>query len=304
MKSIVCCSILLYAVPGVSGEALRSDLATKVKKRMKTTIESRNKANTLLLENQSEGARSLTCDCVDCTGGGTDSSGDCGGSKGTCCSTCFCDQCGACSSKDTCNKHNCGSTKAPTETPTKAPTKAPTEMPTEVPTDAPTASYTPELTAKGQQCAAGHAIDIKDECETAIQGATWKGEKPSRNRQYGCYYIERADEVFFNPTPVTKRRVWKHSKGVCKGGDFEATLTYKEAAKKGRNCANGEVVIIESDCKAAANELGKSFKKSVTSKTRPAGCYFKGGKAWFNTITTAYAKGRYGKFTGVCKAGN
>ena len=165
----------------------------------------------------------------------------------------------------------------------------------------------PYLTSKGQQCPAGHAIDIKDECnKEAMESATWKGEKPSRNRQYGCYYIERADEVFFNPTPVTKRRVWKHSKGVCKGGDdFEATLAYKEATKKGRNCANvGEVVVIVSDCKAAANELGKSFKKSVTSKTRPAGCYFKGGKAWFNTNTAMYAKGRYGKFTGVCKAGN
>ena len=41
---------------------------------------------------------------------------------------------------------------------------------------------------------------------------------------------------------------------------------------------------------------------SVTSKARPAGCFFKGNKVWFNTRTTVYEKGRYGKFTGVCKA--
>ena len=66
MKSI-CCSILLaitvYAAPGVSGEALRSDLATKVKKGLITTIASRKaKASTLLLENQTEGARNLASD--------------------------------------------------------------------------------------------------------------------------------------------------------------------------------------------------------------------------------------------------
>jgi len=179
---------------------------------------------------------------------------------------------------------------------------AQTETPTETPTKAPTASYTPYLTSKGQQCAAGRAIDTEDECKEAIQGATWKGEKASRNRPFGCFLA--GNKVFYNPTPVSKRKVWKGSKAICKGGDFVAALAAYTSAKKGKNCADGQIVGEEDDCKAAANKLGKSFKKSVTSKTRPAGCYFKGGKAWFNTITTAYAKGRYGKFTGVCKAGN
>ena len=104
-----------------------------------------------------------------------------------------------------------------------------------------------------------------------------------------------------------KSKVFKHTRAICKGGDDFAppapkyTLT---GAKKGRNCAEDKVITEDSECKKAANELGKSFKKSVTSKTRPAGCYFKGGKVWFNTRGAVYAKGRYGKFTGVCKAGN
>ena len=195
-------------------------------------------------------------------------------------------------------------TKAPTETPTKAPTKAPTEAPTsaptKAPTDAPTASYTPTLTAKGQQCAAGHAIDIKDECETAIQGATWKGEKASRNRPFGCFLA--GNKVFYNPTPVSKRKVWKGSKAICKGGDFVAALAAYTSAKKGKNCADGEIVDDEDTCKAAANKLGMSFKKAVNSKTRPAGCFSRGYKMWFNIRTEVFKKGRYGKFTGVCMA--
>jgi len=180
--------------------------------------------------------------------------------------------------------------------PTPAP---PTPAP---PTPAPTASYTPTLTAKGQQCAAGHAIDIKDECETAIQGATWKGEKASRNRPFGCFLV--GNKVFYNPIPVSKRKVWKGSKAICKGGDFVAALAAYTSAKKGKNCADGEIVDKEDDCKAAANELGNSYKKSVNSKTRPAGCFNRGNKVWFNIRTTVYTKGRFGKFTGVCKVGN
>jgi hypothetical protein len=164
-------------------------------------------------------------------------------------------------------------------------------------------AFTPYFTSKGQQCPAGHAIDDKTECasQASVLVSTFGGEKTSRNRPFGCFLA--GNKVYYNPTPVSKRKVWKGSKGICKGGDdFKATLAYKEATKKGRNCDEGDIVDVEDDCKAAANELGKSFKKSVTSKTRPAGCYFKGNKVWFNTITTVYAKGRYGKFTGVCMA--
>ena len=167
-----------------------------------------------------------------------------------------------------------------------------------------TAAFTPRLAAKGQQCAAGHAIDDKTECEGAFPNFAFGGEMPSNNRPYGCFLVTRNNMVYYNPVN-NKRKVWKGSKAICKGGDFvaeQAEYTTK-GAKKGRNCADNQKVIDSAaDCQSAANALGKSYKKSVTSKARPTGCFFKGNKAWFNTRTTVYEKGRYGKFTGVCKA--
>ena len=191
----------------------------------------------------------------------------------------------------------------PTPAPTNAPTKAPTSAPTKAPTDAPTASYTPVSTSKGQQCPLGYAIDNKVECENDVMTEyDFVGEISKSNRPFGCFLTSR-NKKYYNSAPPVKSKVFKHTRAICKGGDDfappapEYTLT---GAKKGKNCADGQIVGEEDDCKAAANELGKSFKKSVTSKTRPAGCYFKGGKAWFNTNTAMYAKGRYGKFTGLC----
>jgi len=165
-----------------------------------------------------------------------------------------------------------------------------------------TASFTPRLAAKGQQCAAGHAIDDKEECEGAFPNFAFGGKMPSNNRPYGCFLTTRNNMVYYNPVN-NKRKVWKGSKAICKGGDFVAEQgDYTDkGAKKGRNCPNLNMIGTAVECQVAANALGKSYKKSITSKARPAGCFFKGNKVWFNTRTIAYAKGRYGKFTGVCK---
>ena len=165
----------------------------------------------------------------------------------------------------------------------------------------------PYLTSKGQQCPLGYAIDTKEECENDVMTKyDFVGEISKSNRPFGCFLTSR-NKKYYNSAPPVKSKVFKHTRAICKDkNNFappapEFTLT---GSKKGRNCDQDKVIEVDSECKKAASALGKRYMKSITSKKRrPAGCHFRGGKAWFNTRTTVYANGRYGKFTGVCYTG-
>jgi len=161
--------------------------------------------------------------------------------------------------------------------------------------------YSVRTIAKGRQCAMGYALGSEAECESVLPNYSFGGVKTSSSRPSGCFVEARRKKKFYNPAPPTKSMVWKATRAICKSGDFVPTLLFVDNTKKGRNCPSEKTIASASTCERAANSLGRSFKKSVFSKTRPSGCYFSGKKAWYNNRSIVYPKGRYGRYTGLCK---
>ena len=93
----------------------------------------------------------------------------------------------------------------------------------------------------------------------------------------------------------------------------EVKLPYRTALN-GENCADGEIVLNEDDCKAASDKLGTEYVGRTTSRGRPAGCYWARRSisnmdyafSYFNTIVNVSSakpiKGR--KHGGICSVSN
>merc|ERR1712228_165703 len=81
--------------------------------------------------------------------------------------------------------------------------------------------------------------------------------------------------------------------GAAKNIYRETTCIKKKAnriylmAENGANCPCTNVITTESECKAAANQIQKSYEASTSLQYLPAGCFvsLKANEIWFNTIT-------------------
>ena len=72
----------------------------------------------------------------------------------------------------------------------------------------------------------------------------------------------------------------------------------------GENCPASQIIGSDANCNSAADVLGLSFAGRNTNKFRPAGCYWSGNWAYFNTIIdlSQTNKERFGNRGGVCVA--